>query len=911
MTISHHDRGLLAAELSNALAALPLHELDAVLGALDTPAKRTLLERLGATLSPEDLHNGFPVLVAGCLPVLDSSEELELGAMVRRALLPDVVDFDGFRAAIDAQPTAASAAPSASALRVIAAVLAFEEPRVASECLTMLDVSPALQLPWPDQIRDPLVPSWRERIRLLHTVSTHESELTARHADGPDGPHDPVGAAGPTSGRGIDEVLQRADGLFTAVDQVLLRATLAVANQVHGAPSPDQLRSAVEEFVRLNADRRSSTFHLGFLAATDAPASSAGRLQGDRLRWFHFGRICGLIHRGDEAALVQECLENRRTVAEIIKHRLMGAIVTGGVTRALMIDHAPVAAQLLGTRDHPLPGALDLYRDVYWRARTLVITERSAEAEPLFATLEDLPLRINDEVAERQRHADLVRRRVNCKRSLDDFAAAELLLDTVGLADLDHRTLAEHHAERGLVAARIRHLSHLSFPASESDRLALRERLQHAQRHFATALEHDPQDLRATYALGVLAACEHDHASALSLLERAEVGLIRDPVLSRTALVMYCRFHRAVATLALLETGTDAAAVDSAVQSLREGYRPPLNTVLEAIEALETHGSRHTARFVAAALEAVADLEPLVPTVVALLPEHHETLLRPVLGLVAQTRLSRAARLELHVATMRTAARLGDEETLLSSVEALDELVTVACDVELDQRWADLLGEDAVLRETLEPAEADLLRAGVLQRIGALDTAREVIVQLFYRIAQGSLDRYEPDDLLELLERLGTPPEELLPLERLIRREDSGSHHATLPRPVQVLFAGGNETQERYQSQIEEALTDRYGSDLTIRWFSTGWDMNWAKDAERIEAAMPSADAIVIMTYMRTNLGRRLRKSANVHDLTWRSCTGQGRASLERSIISAIEGVLANGHESAARSEAHQGKERT
>lgn len=896
--ISHHDRGILASELSNALTGLPAAELDRVLDELDEDAKQGLLERLGSRLTPEQLRDGFSSFVVGSLPVLSFDEELELAAMVRRTLLDDVEDFEGFKA-LTSEP---SDALSASALRVGAVTFAFEDPTVACESLTMLDVSPALQVPWHDRLREPEMRSWRDRIRLLHSVSTHDIEVGTRPAEAGTNGGAPA-TTGTDATSSIEEALQRADGLFSAVDHIMIRATLSVANDVHGAPSPEQLRRGIEEFVRLNADRRCSTFHLGFLVAAGTASESLAPLRGDRQRWFHFGRICGLIHLGDDEALVKECMDHRRTVLELVNHRLMGAVLTGGVVRALMVDHAPTAAEMLSAREHPFAGALDLYRDAYWWARMLVISARSSEAEPLFAALEGLPLRINDEVAERQRHADLIRRRTNCRRSLDDFVGAEALLDTVGLAELDERTLAQHHAERGLVAARIRHLSHLAFPADESDRVALRERLVAAQPHFSTALEHDPQDLRATYALGVLAACERDHAASLNLLERAEAGLKRDPVLSRTALIPRARFHRAAATLALLEPGTDAAAVDSAVQSIEEGYRPPMMTVLEAIEALETHGSRHTARFVAAAVEVADDLEPLVPSLVALLAEHQDELLEPVGRLVAQTRLSRESRFALHGAVLRAAARLGDENTLIASVEALDDLVSTACDVDLDRRWAEMLEQEPSLREALDPAEADLLRAGVLQRIGDLAEAREAIIHLLYRVSQGAIDRYDHEDLLELLERLGAGEDELEPLRRLARRRPEETGPAPLDRPVHVLFAGGNETQEQYESQIEETLQERFGPALTVQWFRPGWDMNWSKDAERIEAAMPSADAIVIMTYMRTNLGRRLRKAAKGYDLIWRSCTGQGRASLERSIVSAVEGVLTKGTVAADRSE--------
>lgn len=66
------------------------------------------------------------------------------------------------------------------------------------------------------------------------------------------------------------------------------------------------------------------------------------------------------------------------------------------------------------------------------------------------------------------------------------------------------------------------------------------------------------------------------------------------------------------------------------------------------------------------------------------------------------------------------------------------------------------------------------------------------------------------------------------------------------------------------------------------------WGPNWSQAAERIEAAYDGASVVVVMTFVRINLGRWTRRTAGEHGLPWLSCTGHGRASLERAIDRAV-----------------------
>ncbi|HEX7168207.1 MAG TPA: hypothetical protein VF230_14605 [Acidimicrobiales bacterium] len=116
---------------------------------------------------------------------------------------------------------------------------------------------------------------------------------------------------------------------------------------------------------------------------------------------------------------------------------------------------------------------------------------------------------------------------------------------------------------------------------------------------------------------------------------------------------------------------------------------------------------------------------------------------------------------------------------------------------------------------------------------------------------------------------------------------DSGS-----ARPVTVMFVGGNETQARYERDIERWIEKTYGSQVRVEWARCGWSSNWITDAERVESRLPRVDALVIMKLVRTHLGRHLRRSASAHGVPWIGCTGHGRAAVQRAIAEAAEVVF-------------------
>jgi hypothetical protein len=102
-------------------------------------------------------------------------------------------------------------------------------------------------------------------------------------------------------------------------------------------------------------------------------------------------------------------------------------------------------------------------------------------------------------------------------------------------------------------------------------------------------------------------------------------------------------------------------------------------------------------------------------------------------------------------------------------------------------------------------------------------------------------------------------------------------------RGAKIVFVGGNETQAQYHRAIEADIEALYGRDIVIAWFE-GWGSSWNAIERAAHAQMTDADAVVVMTMVRTLLGASVRRRAGELDLPWVSCQGTGRQSLMASI---------------------------
>lgn len=211
--------------------------------------------------------------------------------------------------------------------------------------------------------------------------------------------------------------------------------------------------------------------------------------------------------------------------------------------------------------------------------------------------------------------------------------------------------------------------------------------------------------------------------------------------------------------------------------------------------------------------------------------------------------------------------------------DRLAQAVEASVDPAVDEVWTAALTADGLARGVWSGGpKREFERLRVLGRLDRWGEARSVAQALVGRLLEhgGALGGVSTSDVAlyfpDLARAVATPAGGVAPAG-----------------PVRIVFVGGNEIQARYDASIEMELDERYGGRVSVEWVHPGWSANWASQAEKAEAALISADALVLMKLVRTNLGAEMRRVADTADVPWIACTGHGRAS----ILGALEKAVA------------------
>lgn len=685
----------------------------------------------------------------------------------------------------------------------------------------------------------------------------------------------------------VEALPEEERSLFSGLDRLLIATAVATHNEQIGAPPPEELAQIVDEVVALNAGRIESNFHLGFLQGLgqDIREPSAAGTNEQRRRWFTFGKMSGLARRGDLDALAELSLAQRDVTTALVVDPEMGGSLTAPIVRSLLPSHPAFAAELLDRRQTMFSGAGELFTDTYTAARTLLSANRPTEAAALFQALDGW-------AHDLATHVDLRRRLASCRRAMNDFMGAEQVLDEATPSDLPPDLLGLLETERGLIAAKVDHLGRVRFPDASNENDQIAARFEPGEPWFRQAVGHNEADERANCCLGVLAWCRSDFDEAAILLERAEAAMQDDELYRTTGLLAAVRFHRALALLLTLQAGTDGPCYKAMGDAMDEGYRPTDDELVEAVAALQAHDSPHIDRFLERALDLVRDRNRLRRSVAALARQGRPQMLGVAAKLVAdgKSALTCGERFDVLAAMVEGASGCHDFDLLEALPDQIGDLLIEAADCDLDGRYLDILDGSEHLREVLGAVESELTAIELLARIGRADEAVDRGIRLFHRAVAGDLPGYPGEALVELLRDLGATDDQLEACERRLRRpEDVGIDEvAARERPIRITFVGGDERQAQYQQSIDEELATRYDGQVSVDWYFPGWGTNWLPVAERVEGNYWQTDALVLMQFVRTNMGRRLRKTSGEKRVPWVACPGHGRGSM----LAAIEGAV-------------------
>ncbi|MCG5511114.1 hypothetical protein [Ectothiorhodospira lacustris] len=687
---------------------------------------------------------------------------------------------------------------------------------------------------------------------------------------------------------------------FTQLDRVVMEQIIATLAEEDRALKPDELVDLVESVHALDTGRKRSYFHLGFLDALlpgRRPDMGRPEMNDERRQWYLAGLLSGYVRQQNHAAI-------RDTLHRYAAIFRAASSTPGGAGAGMLTEVHPYllihgfqneATRLLrGQRRHLTPATARL---ILQSATGAIRRGDAAIANVLLVELrEGLPHVALDTAERASLEAGLGRRLGQALQLQGNFSAAKEAF--AGLIAEGRLMSPRLHADMGLVLGGFRSLAELVLPPDLDRVRTIQAQLRQGERYFTEAVERfGPVALGAHYALGVrdfLRWMEDDggdeaREQALMHVNAALIGMMtetdaQDP--ERSLLVDRCRFMQAVLMMARLDAASAQAAMESWRALMAQQDQPfwpawGIQRLLEcadlvdpalAGEIAESLWCRHG--------EAVL---PLIdrPEWFARSPrllDDLQVLCRAGTDQALQVQWDRWS---LLMSAALSAGRLEAAQEGLDGMEHLAHEDSRFCEPMLD-----LLEAPA----RLDPAwsETDILRARfrLYRRLGRDPEAFSQLRALFFALRDAR--PLEAAQTLALFRECGAAPAQyedlVLPGIEADHDEDSDLlEQLEGGAELTVLFVGGNEIQARYSDELSREIAAQWPG-VRVEFRHTGWSSNWGRDVNHLKRQAAGADAVVLMTMMRTTLGRVLREALNDPPRPWIPCTGTGRQALFQSI---------------------------
>jgi len=693
---------------------------------------------------------------------------------------------------------------------------------------------------------------------------------------------------------------------FSTLDRAVIRSVISTLNEVEGSLDFDELDDLVQELVDLNDTRFQSRFHRGFLdALTNRPLASIG--PGDnqvRREWYLCGHGSGVLRKSPQDFLSWVDGLNKSDLELLLRahdHSAgAGAFIAVPVVRSLLeagrpedarpwIEHyligqAPQILQILNhwARVELLAGDPDTVRQV------LAIADQAAEQ--IKANHPGIPDRILRDV---RRRLSIAWRRVG--RSDEALSIVDSLLELT----LDSDERARLLGDRALLRLGIRDIEDLQLPPQESQDAFLsaiednRSTLEEADREctvpvvaFMLAL---PAVARPGVAREVLESAIDRLRAALDLMVREDAAFWE-----RTSLLRRVRLYLSVLELRSADEARSGAAGQRLLDALKACDEKDALLALEAIDSATTLGVRQAPDLAAMALSRwpgrtmrVLDLRALT----AASPDFAHDVVAQMLNDGQALRIEE--RWKAWESILKGCIR-GDHRNIECARTALDQLEILAYSSRRDVDFVKLIDDQQNWDPAWDMADAEQARSRILEQLGRLEDARAVLLRIAHAAISEGEDLIGVVELADRITRLGAPVEELAPLRGRIQAALGEPESTPAPKlrgswiGVRVLFVGGNEKQRVYKQHLEAAVQGKYPG-ATVDFEFPGWSSNWARQFGNLKDRAGRAGSMVIMRFVRTNLGIAMRRVAGELDIPWVACSGHGRDSMERAICRAIE----------------------
>ena len=679
---------------------------------------------------------------------------------------------------------------------------------------------------------------------------------------------------------------------FTTLDQILIDAVVDARQGIVGALKYDEIDSAVDELLQLNGRRDHSYFLAGFRDAMFGRQPARKPENAMQVRWYWTGAARGWA-RSESWDRIAEAYDGNEAVPLLGDGRDPASnTAVESIVHALRYKGRSAELQTF-VKEPAVANSRQLYCLLLDIGTELLRAGDIAEARAIL----DLLMRVEEESHESDFPPDerpfleTRRRMAHCLRLLGEHLTAHELL--LGLLDYDPDPdiQAMVHADIGLLEGHFTLLADIRLP---DDRNALADvvlRLEKGEKHFRDAVELGVRyGAHGHYCLGILALARGSYEEADRGLDQARAHFRSHPKNYPAAILPRVDLYLGIARAQVLTPEKLNHASTLIISGLEGGESFPKFLVGPTVDALELAGAGfaevadsllHTGGD--EALDALKRSEIAgshLPISKALYERAHR---QNEGGEGAASDLRDALRGYLKTRDIETARRI------------LDELEVLAAKGVGVEAFVELLGESGGHEPAWQKEDAAIARVRFYETGGEYEKAFQEISRLFHYFMtkagegdESALD--EAEGILHTISKYGLEPAYLEGLKRRYEavassfgeRESGVSEN----QPVRVLFVGGNEGQAKADEAIRRKVAGR-DEQTEITFVRSGWDSNWNVYAECVERHLPTHHTVVIMRYIRTNLGKHIRKKCGERNIPWRFCWSSGRGGAVEAVLKA------------------------
>lgn len=681
---------------------------------------------------------------------------------------------------------------------------------------------------------------------------------------------------------------------FTTLDRVLIQAAVDAKHGNEGALSEDEVDDMVDDYVHLNGRRHRSHFHAGFRdalfgrpSADTLPATSR-----NRERWYWAGAVRGWA-RLELWPRIVGAYDERELVRSLGDGHPASIAAVGDLVRALRAeDRLDDLAAFVQTRALTAFPSPDLFKSLLDAATDLLRQGEAARALPIFEILEraSRSTERSGPFSDDQLILAAKRRRAHCLRQLNQHDKARRILTSLLKRGPAPPIRAMLHADLGLMKGGFRGLDDVCLPQRPGSLERAKAQLEAGRDHFERAVDDNVRYAsHGHFCLGVLALCNREDAAAATHLEQAHAvigtgsGHYDEQLVARV--VLYLGIAR-ILRLAEEDLSRGARLV---AEGLNAGSSLPPYLIKDVMEALDL-GARDDLRNVAQLVkqngdEAAFDALAESPAV------EHCTWLAPALCERAQRPMRRKAEAvaDLHAALRGyRGAAAGEPGASEHAFKVLDMLEGYAMQGVGADRFMEMLSQDDYDCPPLQIEDARVAHARCLEAQGKSPDAAAVLDPIFHQLAT---DRrmFDAGGVLQKIKELGLPAEHYEHMERRLAELTVPSDGEGEDRPgdearvVSVLVVGGDERQAKWQDRVQTSVK-RADASVTVHFVRSGWSANWKKQIEQVQGLLQKCDAVVVMRFMRTHFGKKVREECGAAGVLWRFCWGSGVAAQVRAV---------------------------